>query len=170
MEPFTKELVSNASAQPFPDNTLSSFNGGTESGRSMGGCIFGSILPINVPKGHTRKTDVFLIKKLLKSSEFHNLEPGIYRPITDIVEAMITPIEESHKHSQSCFAVKVSQRTQKVEIYLANQEACLAFFSKDPEHFFGTNVGKEFGAMLRGKGPRKPEFAYDIVRIHSLMI
>ena len=24
--------------------------------------------------------------------------------------------------------------------------------------------------MLRGKGPHKPEFAYDIVRIHSLMI
>ena len=24
--------------------------------------------------------------------------------------------------------------------------------------------------MLRGKGPHKPELAYDIVRIHSLMI
>ena len=24
--------------------------------------------------------------------------------------------------------------------------------------------------MLRGKGPHKPEFAYDIVRIHSIMI
>ena len=24
--------------------------------------------------------------------------------------------------------------------------------------------------MLRGKGPDKPEYAYDIVRIHSLMI
>ena len=24
--------------------------------------------------------------------------------------------------------------------------------------------------MLKGKGPHKPEFAYDIVRIHSLMI
>ena len=30
--------------------------------------------------------------------------------------------------------------------------------------------GNEFGVMLRGKGPHKPEFAYDIVRIHSFMI
>ena len=28
----------------------------------------------------------------------------------------------------------------------------------------------EFGVMLRGKGPHKQKFAYDIVRIHSLMI
>ena len=34
----------------------------------------------------------FLKKKLLKSSEFHNLESGNYPPITDNVEAMITPI------------------------------------------------------------------------------
>ena len=24
--------------------------------------------------------------------------------------------------------------------------------------------------MLRGEGPNKPDFAYDIVRVHSLMI
>ena len=40
----------------------------------------------------------------------------------------------------------------------------------DLGHIFGSNVGNEFGVMLRGKGPHKPEFAYDIVRIHSLMI
>ena len=40
----------------------------------------------------------------------------------------------------------------------------------DLGHIFGRNVGNEFGVMLRRRGPRKPEFAYDIVRIHSLMI
>ena len=64
----------------------------------------------------------------------------------------------------------MSRKTQKVEIYLANEGYGLAFFSTDLGHIFGSNVGKEFGVMLRGKGPHKPEFAYDIVHIHSLMI
>ena len=64
----------------------------------------------------------------------------------------------------------MSRKTQKVEIYLANEASGPAFFSTDLGHIFGSNVGNEFGVMLRGKGPHKPDFAYDIVRIHSLMI
>ena len=56
IEPFTIELVSNASSQLFQDNTLSSFMNfftrATDSGRSMGGCNFRNILPNNVPKCH----------------------------------------------------------------------------------------------------------------------
>ena len=39
-------------------------------------------------------------------------------------------------------------------------------FSTDIGHIFGSIVGNEFGVMLRGKGPHKPKFAYNIVRIH----
>ena len=59
---------------------------------------------------------------------------------------------------------------QKVEIYLANEGSGLAFFSTDLGLLFGSNDGNEFGVMLRGKGPHKPEFAHNLVRIHSLMI
>ena len=31
-------------------------------------------------------------------------------------------------------------------------------------------MGNEFGVLMIGKGPYEPEFAYNIVRIHSLMI
>ena len=31
-------------------------------------------------------------------------------------------------------------------------------------------MGNKFGVSLRGKGPHKPEFAYDIVRIHAVMM
>ena len=79
-------------------------------------------------------------------------------------------IQERHNHSENCIKVKVSRRTQKVDIYLANEESGLAFFSTDPGHIFGSNVGNEIGVMFRGKGPHKPEIAYDFVRIHSLMI
>ena len=79
-------------------------------------------------------------------------------------------IQERHNHSENCIKIKVSRKTRKVEIYLANEGSGLAFFSTDLENIFGSSVGNEFGVMLRGKGPHKLEFAYDIVRIYSLMI
>ena len=39
----------------------------------------------------------------------------------------------------------------------------------DPK-LFGRNHGIDFGVMLREKGPHKPQFFYDLVHIHSLMI
>ena len=113
---------------------------------------------------------MFFDKKLSESSEFYYLEPGLYPSITDIVEAMNILIQERHNHSGNCIKVQVSRRMQKLEIYLANEGSVLAFFSTDLGHIFESNVRIEFGVMLRGKGPHKPEFAYDIVRIHSLMI
>ena len=53
---------------------------------------------------------------------------------------------------------------------LANDTSGLAFCSTDLGHIFGNNVGNEFGVRMIGKCPHEPEFAYDLVRIHSLMI
>ena len=83
---------------------------------------------------------------------------------------MNTLIQERHNQGENCISVKVFRITQKIEVYLANEISGLAFFSTDLGDIFGSNVDNEFGLMLRGKGPHKPEFAYDIVRIHSLMI
>ena len=83
---------------------------------------------------------------------------------------MNTLVQERHNHNEICITVKLSRRTQKAEIHLANEGSVLALFSIDLGHIFGSNVGNEFGVMLREKGPHKPELAYDIVRIHSLMV
>ena len=83
---------------------------------------------------------------------------------------MNTLNQEIHNHSENCITVKVSRRTQKVRIFPANEVSGLPFFSTDLGYIFGKNVGKEFGVMLKRKVPHKPEFAYDYVRIHSLMI
>ena len=135
----------------------------------MGVCNFRNILPINVPKCNGGKI-MFFDTKLSKSSEIYYLEPCLYPSITDIVEAMNTLIHERHNHSENCVTVNVSRRTQKVESYLANEGSGLAIFCTHLVHIFGSNVGNEFGVMLRGKGLHKPEFAYDIVRIHPLKI
>ena len=79
-------------------------------------------------------------------------------------------IQERRNHGGNCIKVKVSRRTRKVEIYLANEKSGLAFFSTDLGHIFGSNVRNEFGVMLKGKGPHKPKFASGIVRIHFLII
>ena len=113
---------------------------------------------------------MFFDKEFSKSSEFYYLEPGRYPSITDIVEVNNILNQERLNHSENCIKVKVSRRTQKVEIYLANEASGLAFFSTDLRHIFESIVGKESGVILSGKGPHKPEFAYDIVRIHSLMM
>ena len=53
---------------------------------------------------------------------------------------------------------------------LANDSSGIAFCSTNLGHIFGNNVGNGFGVLMIGKGPHEPEFAYDIVRIPSLMI
>ena len=135
----------------------------------MGGCNFRNILPINVPKIYGGKNYVFrqetfkVVRILLSGTWSLPFHHGYF-------ETMNTLIQERHNHSENFITVKVSRRTQKVEIHHANEVSGLAFFSTDRGNIFRSNVGHEFGVMLRGKGPHKPEFAYDIVRIHSLII
>ena len=113
---------------------------------------------------------VFDLKNVSKLSEFYYLDFGFHPCITDIVEALNALIHEKDNNNENCITVEVSWRTQNVEIHLAKEGSGVAIFSTDLGHVFGSIVGNEFGVMLREKGPQKPEFAYDIVRIHSLII
>ena len=101
----------------------------------------------------------FFDEKLSKSTSTYNLEPGLYTSIADIVEAMNGFIQERNNHNETCITVKVSRRTQKVVIMLANDTSGLAYCSTDLGHIFSNNVGNEFGVLMIGKGPHEPEFA-----------
>ena len=129
MESFTKELVSNASAQLFPDKTLSSFTNFLSEQLNLEGqwevAIAEKTYPLmyqNVRKGKF----MFFDKKPSNSSGFYYLEPGLYPSITDVVEAMNSLIQQGHNHSENCITDKVSRKTQKNEIYLANGGSGLA--------------------------------------------
>ena len=89
----------------------------------------------------TERKLTFFDRKFSNLSEISYLELGLYPSITDIVEAMNTLIQERHKHSEIFITVKVSRKTQKVEIYLANERSGLAFFSADLGLILGSNVG-----------------------------
>ena len=173
MDSFTKELVSNASAELFPNNTHSSFTNFLPEQLNLEGQWEVAISETSYPSMYQIITEgkfKFFDEKLSKSMSTYNLEPGLYTSITDIVEAMNRLIQERNNHNETCITVKVSRRTQKVVIMLANDTSGLAFCSTDLGHNFGNNVGNEFGVLMIGKGPHEPEFAYDLVRINSLMI
>ena len=112
MESFTKELVSNPSAQLFPGNTLSSFTNFLPEQLNLEGQWEVAISERSYPsmcqivrEGKFMFTD----KKLSKTSEFYYLGPGLYPSSTDIVEAMNTLIQERHTHSEKCITFNGSQ-------------------------------------------------------------
>ena len=98
MESFTIELVSNASAQLFPDNTLSSFTSFLPEQLNLDSQWEVAISEISYPSMYQTVTKgKFLFFD--KSSEFYYLEPGLCPSITDIVEAMNILNQERHNHS-----------------------------------------------------------------------
>ena len=113
---------------------------------------------------------MFFDTKISNLPEQYYLEPGLHQSITDIVEAFNTIIRKRHNHTESTIGVKESGTTQKNEIHLANEGSGLAFVSRDLGSPFGNNVGNDFGVLFIKKRPHKPEFAYDIFCIHSLVI
>ena len=171
VDSFTTELVSDASAELFSQQysqLYKSFAGATESGGAIGGCEFRKNLPIIVRICFRGKISVFwhntfeLIKVVLPGTRSLPFNQRY-------CEAVITLIQQKLNHRRTSIGIELS-RTEKVEIHLANEGSGLAFFGTDLIHFFGSNVGEDFWVLLREKGPHKPVFSYDIVRIHFLMI
>ena len=173
MDSFTIELVSNASSQLFPNNTLSLFTNFLAEQVNLDGQSEVAISEISYPSMYQNVTEgkfMFYDEKLSKTTEADYLDPGLYSSITDIVEAMKTLIQERNNRRDTCITIKVSRVAQKVKVYLANEESSLAIFCTDLGHIFGGDVRNDSGILMRGKEQHEPTFAYDIVRIQSLMI
>ena len=83
---------------------------------------------------------------------------------------MNTPIQETNNHRDTCITIKISRVTQNVKVYLAKEKPSLAIFSSDSGLILGGDVRTDLGILMRWKGSHEPTFAYEIVRIHSLMI
>ena len=74
---------------------------------------------------------MFYDDKLSKTTEAYYLEPELFCSITEIVEAMSTPIQERNNYRNTCITIKVSRVTQKVKVYLTNEESSQTVFSRD---------------------------------------
>ena len=85
--------------------------------------IFYTSMNQNITEGKFNAFD----EKLSKSTTTYNLESGLNNSITEIVEAMNMLIQERNNHNENCIKVKVSRRTRKFVIMLANDTSGLAF-------------------------------------------
>ena len=172
MDSFTIELVSNASSELFPDNTLSSFTNFLPDQVNLEGQWEVAISEISSSMYQNVSDGPFLFYDAIysKTTTAYYLEPELYSSVPDIVKAMNLFIQERNKHNESCIFAEVFRRTQKIELSLISDDSSLVIFSTDLGNIFGGDVGDDKGILMRGKGPHEPKFAYDIVRIHSLMI
>ena len=157
----------------FSASTLSSFTNFLPKQLNLDGQWEVATSEISYPSIHQNVIGgkfMFFDKKLSKSSECHYLEPGLY-PFHYV-------FCWSHEHSH----LRKTQSQRKLyHRWSVSRNAkswdlpgkCRigsSILSTDLEHFFGGNIGNEFGVMLRGKGPHKTKSASDIVRIHCLMM
>ena len=97
MDSFTIELVSIASGELFPNNTLSSFTNFLPEQVNLEGQWEVAISEISYPSMYQNITQgkfKFFDQKLSKTTSIYNLKPGLYTSITDIVEAMNMLIQE----------------------------------------------------------------------------
>ena len=136
----------------------------------MRGCSFRDTLPINVQNYNGTKIQFFWRETFKIYDKLQSRTWSIHSSITDNVKAMNMFIQGRNNHNETCITVKVSRRKQKVVNMLANDTCGLAFCSTDLGHIFGYNVGNELAVLMIRKGPHEPEFAYGIIRIHSLII
>ena len=88
----------------------------------MGGCNAREVIEGKFKFFHT---------KLSNWSEFFYLELGLYHSNTEIVEAMNMLVQKRNNHTEIFVAVKVSLRTQKVEIHPGKDKSGLAFLISD---------------------------------------
>ena len=173
MDSFTKELVSNASSQLFPNNTLCSFKNFLPKQVNLEGQWEVAVSEISYPSMYQNVTEgqfLFHDNDSSKRKQYYYLKPGLHHAFTDIVETMISLIKNKNNHNTICIGLKVDRRTQETAFLLVDDESSLVISSMDLGHVFGGAFRNDWGILMLGRGPHKPLFAHDIFRIHSLMI
>ena len=117
MDSLTIDLVSNASGELFPNNTLISFTNFSPEQVNLEGqwdVAISEIPYLTMYQNITEGNFKFFDEKLSKSTTSYDLEPGLYTSIADIVEASNRLIQERNNHNETCITVQVSRRTQKL--------------------------------------------------------
>ena len=103
-----------------------------------------------------------------------NFEPGLYPSIVDIVVAMNSKIRERlgvQVFESNGIFVSVDKIAQKVAVQLPENQSVFTIPSADLSHIFGGNLEQnQTGVIMKAKVPPYPQYSYDIISTHSLMI
>ena len=102
------------------------------------------------------------------------IEPGLYPSIVDIVVAMNDKVRKrigAQNYEYNGIYVSIDKITQKIAIHLPEDQSVFIIQSADLSHTFGCDLEQnQTGVIMKGKGPHYPQYSYDIIKIHSLMI
>ena len=181
MNSFTIELVSNASFNCYPNNSLSSFTNFLPEQIHLKGEWEVAISEISYPSLYQNVTEgKFTFVDGRESPEEKrkiqpmHVEPGLYPSIVDVVVAMNDKVRKrigAQKYEYNGIYVSVDKITQKVAIHLPEDQSVFIIQSADLSHIFGCDLEQnQTGVIMKRKGPHYPQYSYDIIRIHSLMI
>ena len=122
MELFTEELVFNASAQPYLDNTFSSFTNFLPEQLNLEVQSEVEIWEISY---QSRYQFIFFDNELSKVLDFYYLEPGLYPSITDIVEAVNTLIQEDIPTAKAVSHLKCPEELKCLKFFLQMKDLVL---------------------------------------------
>ena len=176
MSSFTVELVSNASCECYPNNTLSSFTNFLPAKVNLDGEWKVAITELSHPSLYQIITEgkFFYLDEATpdtKPSDYYTFDPGINPSISDIVNEMNRKIQEREKYGKMPIKLHVNKITQRISLSLPNQNSLLVIFSADLCHIFGCEEAVYgMGVLMSGAGPHFPKIPYELVRIHTLMI
>ena len=167
MKSFTIELVSKACAQPFPDNTLSSFTNFLPEQLNLEG--HREVASSEKSNHHwtkmlPRENLCFLTKDFQSHQNSITWNLVFTLPLRILLKPWTFSFKKDTITARTVSKLKCLEELKKLRFTFQMKDMVWNFFSTDLGHIFGSNVGNEFEVWLRGKGPRKPESAYDIVR------
>lgn len=164
METHIVELVSNASMDVYPDNSMASFTNFLPEQFSLDGKWEVAVMEISYPALYNNVTSgQFRYKKNNEDTnalKVREIPPGFYKSINEILIAM------KHVAAEVDFSWKINGRDQKVEITLPSNESKLNIISPDLAHILGFPLS----FLVMGVGPHRSIYPVDILRVHSLMI
>ena len=180
MDCFTIELVSNVSFNCYPKNSLSSFTKFLPEQINLKGEWKVALSEISFSSLYQNVTEEkYTFADGRESSEEKRnivpmkLEPGLYPSIVDIIVAMNNKIRQrlgAQVFEYNGIYVSVDKITQKVVVNLPENQSVFVI-GADLSHTFGCDLEQnQPGVIMKGKCPHYPQYSYDIVRIHSLMI
>ena len=142
MSSFTVELISNASFDCYPSNTLSSFSNFLLEKINLEGEWEVAIPEISYPSLYHNITDgkFFYLDAATpdtKPSDYYTIDAGLYPSISDIVKEMNKKDQEREKYEKTAIKLKVNRITQRISLSLPNENSLLVIFINDPCHVFG---------------------------------
>ena len=123
--------------------------------------------PTNTIKDEMNRTRLSVVI-FSKSSKFCNLEPGFCLSIADIVEAMKLLIQKLHITAWNVSQLKCLEEPKKFSFTSKMKNLVWRSLLWTWDTILVAMLALNFESS--GKRPHKPNFAYDIVRILSLMI